>query len=189
MKIVLLRHGRPAVEHTARIHTRDIAHWVDRYNNADLDEESMPSPDTVAIARDCRHVVCSHLRRSLHSAELLQVDSVHLSHERFREAELPFIQRPGIHLSPETWVALLRILWLLGYARNGESLRQSKQRAALCAQDLVTLAQQHQSVLFVGHGFINRFIAQHLLRQGWQGPRSLRQDYWQHADYRLPEQA
>ena len=63
---------------------------------------------------------------------------------------------------------LLRVLWLFGLSKNGESFTQAKNRARLAADNLISLAETHYEVLLVGHGFINHFIAQELKKCGWQ---------------------
>lgn len=68
------------------------------------------------------------------------------------------------------WIVLVRVLWVLGFSRNGESLRNAKKRANHAAARLVELAEEHQQILLVGHGFINYFIAKELRKRGWSGP-------------------
>jgi broad specificity phosphatase PhoE len=58
-------------------------------------------------------------------------------------------------------------------------------RATSAARRLVELSRNSAPVLFVGHGLINRLIAQELLLSGWKGPKSPGHHYWDFALYEL----
>ena len=58
-----------------------------------------------------------------------------------------------------------------------------KMRARAAADELVALATEHRSVLLIGHGFMNRYIAGCLLESGWRGPGSINQGYWSFSSY------
>lgn len=84
------------------------------------------------------------------------------------------------------WVVLLRLLWLFGFSRNGESIVDTKARARQAARRLMELSQQHERVLLIGHGFINYLIARELRAQGWRGPKKPGRRYWEYSVYRPP---
>jgi hypothetical protein len=56
-------------------------------------------------------------------------------------------------------------------------------RAAVAAGALARLADDHQSVVAIGHGWFNRFVARELRRRGWQGPRFVPSGYWSSVTY------
>jgi broad specificity phosphatase PhoE len=68
------------------------------------------------------------------------------------------------------WTAISRTVWLLGYSPNCETISKTKSRAAQGAQRLIELAEKNCYVLFVGHGFINRYISKELLANGVARP-------------------
>jgi len=75
------------------------------------------------------------------------------------------------------------MLWLLGYSKNSESLKESKSRALQSANILIELADKHGRVLFVGHGVYNRLLANELKSMGWSGPKSPGSKYWSFGVY------
>ena len=62
-------------------------------------------------------------------------------------------------------------------------LIEKRVSAKIASEKLIEYAQQHEPILFVCHGFINRFIAQHLLKTGWTGPKSPGKDFWEFGIY------
>ncbi|MEZ5536946.1 MAG: histidine phosphatase family protein [Thiolinea sp.] len=99
------------------------------------------------------------------------------------EAGLPAADWKIIKLSPKIWSVLFRILWLSGYPKNSESFKAAKSRASDAAEKLTEIAQQHDSVLFVGHGVFNRILANELRRQGWSGPKNPGSVHWAFGVY------
>lgn len=182
-RIVLIRHGEPAVPFRGRLRANEIAAWIQSYNDSGIIKSQKPPLNAVAQAAQCEIVVCSHLKRSIESAEALEVSAIHCADELFRELELPFVEWRSIRLPLLVWTGLFRLLWLGGLSRNGESLQRSKERASAGALKLCELAKEHGSVLFVGHGFLNRYIATALLSKGWIGPKRPRAGHWDYSVY------
>jgi hypothetical protein len=108
---------------------------------------------------------------------------VHVTDPLFCESAIPHFGGGSVPLPVGTWVVVLRILWLLGFSRNGESLLDARRRAKLAAERLVELAEKHQNVLLVGHGFINHFIAKELQKSGWLGPSKPGKGFWGYGIY------
>lgn len=183
MKIVLLRHGKPNRIDSGKIKAEEIGLWIESYNSSALDLEFRPTKEAVEAAQHCDYVVCSHLPRSIESANLLAVTEIHLIDEVFREAELPFSYIPWLKLMPMTWGLIFRVLWLCGLKTNSESVVYAKQRAAMGARKLIEIAQTNESVILIGHGFMNRFIAKELLAKGWRGPTNSGKKYWAFGVY------
>lgn len=52
-----------------------------------------------------------------------------------------------------------------------------------CSERLAELASEHGTVLLVGHGSLNWFIARHLKKMGWSGPNKSPRKYWTFAVY------
>jgi broad specificity phosphatase PhoE len=186
MRIVLLRHGRPEFDFQfhRRVPSRDLGDMLQAYNRAELAVDSQPGIETIRLAQSMGYIVCSHLPRSLESAERLQIEEVHESHEQFRECDVPYFGSQFPKLKVKTWVVMLRVLWYLGMSANGESISKLKQRATRCADVLKDRAQEHESVMLVGHGILNHFIARTLRQQGWHGPVLPNAQHWGVTEYR-----
>lgn len=184
MRIILMRHGKPDVSEAKPVAAHEFYQWINAYNQAPLCQQSTPSAEAQRIANECVFTVCSNLSRSQESAHRLGLAIAH-SDEVFREMEMPHGKLSLPKLSPAFWALLFRCLWFLGYARNSESFRAAQIRAVAAAQQLQELARQHQAVIFIGHGLLNRFIAKALLRNGWRGSRNPSPGYWEFGVYEL----
>ena len=102
----------------------------------------------------------------------------------FRETELPTITKLwGIKLKPSIWALILRCLWFGGYSRGCESLSNAKGRAKKASELLVKYAQEHTSVVLIGHGFFNMLIAEELQKTGWKGKRKTSSKHWNCTTY------
>jgi len=184
MKIVLIRHGKPDIPKPGKIRAREVHQWIKSYNAAGLKLDHKPSKEAIEIASNCKVVVCSDLPRSMESARALGVRGIDFTDSMFREARLPYSCFPSPKLSPRIWEVLSRVFWFFGYSSNGESFREAKRRASNGANRLKEIAENTGSVILVGHGFVNRFIAKELLLNGWQGPVSPGKKYWEFGVYK-----
>jgi len=182
MQIVLVRHGKPE-KNSASIHASQIQDWVQQYNSADLDNSSKPPAPLLAVAKLSDVVFSSDLKRSQQSAQLLTT-TTQPGLAIYREVDLPNLRFPSPKLSPSTWVALFRLLWLFGLSKQCESFPKARKRAQFAASQLEQAAQQYGSVMLVGHGLFNRFIAKVLVKQNWLGPSSLGNQYWDYAIFK-----
>ncbi len=183
MKIILLRHGKPDFKIPKYIASKDISKAIDLYNKAGIANDSIPPQESINIAKNAKVIVCSHLPRSLQSAQKLTEKKIYLSDQLFREASLPSSNSLFPKLPPMAWFTIFRILWLLGYTQNGESVTITRQRAKQATKKLIEIAQQHQSVLLVGHGVFNHFIATELKKQGWKASKKSPQKHWEYTSY------
>ncbi len=182
MKITLIRHGKPAFELKGKAKARDIGEIIIRYDLSGIEGE--PPEDAKQRASACHVAVCSDLSRSLESAKALGFADILLSDPVFREIAMPHFNQGSLTLSVGAWGLLLRCLSTVGFSRNGESISMAKQRAQVAASTLIEVAHEHQSVLLVGHGFVNYFIAQELLARNWVGPTKPGRGYWEYGVYR-----
>ncbi|MEI8574055.1 hypothetical protein U737_12715 [Methylomonas sp. LW13] len=182
MEITLIRHGKPAFELKGKVKARDIGEIVSCYDLSGIADE--PPEHAKQRASACHIAVCSDFIRSLESAKALGFADVLLSDPVFREIAVPHFKQGGLTMSVGAWGLLLRCLSTMGFSRNGESLAMAKQRAQVAASLLIDLAHEHQSVLLVGHGFVNYFIAQALLARNWVGPAKPGGGYWEYGVYR-----
>ncbi|MFZ2268032.1 MAG: hypothetical protein WAV95_10710 [Azonexus sp.] len=180
MQIILMRHGRPAIDGQQGLSARAYGAWIKRYNAAAIDPASPPPAAAIRQARLARHVQCSTLPRSVGSAAALGI-SAHGQDAAFRELDMPHADWCFPILPVGLWSVLFRLAWVLGYHRHTESFAAARARAAACAETLSQLAAVHGSVLFIGHGALNWFIARVLRRAGWQSPDGAPRQHWQYA--------
>ena len=181
-EIALLRHGKPKALSSAPISACQFSEWISRYDDSGIAENSAPAKANLEYANKCDVLVCSSLPRSIQSAELLSSDQPLVSDKLFCEAGMPCAQRKTLKLPPKVWAVLFRVFWYFGYSRNSESYSDARKRASMAAHKLVALAEEHRSVMLVGHGIINRLIARELKSLGWSGPANPGSLYW---DYRI----
>lgn len=179
LQIVLVRHGKPQ-RNNAKIRASQMQDWVQQYNSAALASETNPPAALMEIARHSEFIISSDLKRSRQSAQMLG-DTVDQGHAIYREIDLPHLRFPSPRLSPATWVAVFRLLWLLGVSLQCESFRGAKKRAQFAANQLEQAAQQHHTVILVGHGLFNRFIAKALVKQNWHGTSHSGSRYWDYV--------
>ncbi len=181
-KIILVRHGEPDVKIADKISGNEIAHFLDSYNEANIKIISLPPLDLKSLVHDCV-IVCSDLNRSLSSASACGltpsiIDSV------FCESIPPHFQNDWMKFSPKQWLVMSRLLWMIGFSKNGESLKETKQRANKAVDILVSSSLEEDVVLF-GHGLFNIMIAKELKSRGYKGPRIPAKKYWEYGIYTL----
>jgi broad specificity phosphatase PhoE len=184
MKICLVRHGRPKPASSERVSSQGfLESWLREFDATGIDPWAHPPEGAMDRARQCKAVVTSPLQRAHDSARLLFPDRSILVEPSLREFALPSLPLPFITLAPETWVALCRALWFVGYCRGTESITEARARARRGAELLQRIAGHNGSVAFVGHGMINTFIARELRQMGWQGPTIPGRKHWDVSVY------
>jgi broad specificity phosphatase PhoE len=181
MPITLIRHGRPRYQLKGYAKARELPSIAKHYDAAGIHDT--PPRMTVEVLSGYDIVVCSHLRRSLESASALGIKAVDVSDPLFAETVIPHFSRGPFVLPLAVWIVLLRILWLLGFTANGESLASARSRAEQAAERLIGMAQDDKHVVLVGHGLFNYLIAGVLLNNGWAGPKRPGRDYWEYGTY------
>lgn len=181
MRIVLIRHGKPKLPDFTRIKSAEMSRWIDAYNSANICGSSAPDESVMTLAQACSYIVCSDLSRSLCSAKILKLEDIQLISKEFREAGLPYNAIPWLRLSPNAWAVIFRLLWFMGFSSNSESFNDFKLRAKHCTMALEKAASENRDVIFVGHGFMNRFIAKNLLANGWSEHTKGGRGYWGEA--------
>lgn len=185
MQIFLMRHGKPKIEKHLRLNAAEFGAWVEKYNASGIDTEHTPPQGAIEQASQCAVTVCSHLPRSLESARALGIECIGICDATFREMDMPYAKWPFPKLSLPMWSVFFRLAWAFGYSANVESFKAAKERARRCAEHLAGLATAHGSVLFVGHGSINWFIARHLKSMGWFCSEKPPRKYWEFSVYRI----
>ncbi|MDH5728818.1 MAG: histidine phosphatase family protein [Gammaproteobacteria bacterium] len=178
-KIILLRHGKPIFELKGAVRARDLPIIASSYDCSGIADR--PANTTISALSESKFIVCSSLKRSVDSAKALGHTEIHLTDELFCESAIPHFETGAIKLPIIVWVFILRLFWLFGFSRNGESLTQARSRAKKAAASLTQLATEHRQVLFVGHGLINSLIARELRKTGWRGSSNPSRTYWEYS--------
>jgi broad specificity phosphatase PhoE len=183
--VVLARHGKPVWDEKTPIAGSELAEWVRGRDAAPIDpSDPPPSAELLRIARSCRLLTTSQLRRSIESAKV--VAAPHLTPQVnpvFQEVSTPTEIHSGLRMPPKAWKAVARSAWYSGWSPGVESFAEARRRARLAAMILIELASAHQSVLLVGHGIFNGLIGRRLRRAGWRGPRLRPRRLWAFAVY------
>jgi broad specificity phosphatase PhoE len=179
-RIILMRHGRPLLQHARLVTPAGLRGWIDAYDRAQVDQGGVPRK-VLALARGADLVVSSSAARALSSLRALGLDP-DVVDGVFREADLPAGRWPAPLLPVQLWAACFRLRWLMGYHDGGESFAAARLRARDGAARLAALAESG-SVLLMGHGLMNRLIARELAACGWQGRRAGPRGYWSSAVY------
>ena len=185
---MIQRHGVPDTGNWEKILSKEMPKWIKVYNEAGVKEDYSPCSHSVSHVKNS-FVVCSTLQRSRHSAKLLQVNNAK-SYSLFCEVELPVINIPFVKFTPHVWSMIFRVFWFVGISKKTESKAQIAKRVSLACKTLEELAQKHTQVHLVGHGIMNRLIAQQLLKSGWkseevpEGKKYYGFSYWEYSEFR-----
>ncbi|PUB09979.1 histidine phosphatase family protein [Paenisporosarcina sp. OV554] len=187
MEISLIRHGKSQLTENDRITCLEFKKWVERYDCNGVFEVSKHPSETLEIMETAKIVITSDLKRSVESAKLLNPKVKTIPDPLFRETELPTSSMKlfDLKLRPSIWAVILRLLWFSGYSNECESLSTAKLRAKKASQQLIDYADEHRSVVLVGHGFFNMLIATELQKKGWKGKRKTGAKHWNCTTYSL----
>jgi broad specificity phosphatase PhoE len=181
LKIILMRHGKPNIDNSLRLNALAFGVWVEQYNAAGLDADDLPPREAVEQAGLASFIVCSDLPRSLESARRLGIKRIDLSSFSFREFDMPSSTWRFPVLPLSLWLLFFRLAWMFGYSPHVESFKSAKARVHHCAEQLVNLASIHDTVLFVGHGWLNWLLVKYLKRLGWRLAKKPKGRYWRHC--------
>ena len=180
MEIVLLRHGKPRIDLNGYLSVKELKQRVNDYNKSGIQS----SPDKEFKNKFSDHfVICSDLVRSTESAKELGLNNIHLSDVLFKEADLPHFDNNFLKLPVAGWLVLLRVLWLFGFKKNGESFLRAKERSKCAAEKLIALSQHNEKIIVVGHGLMNRLIGKQLQKKGWIEVERIGKRFWEFRRY------
>jgi broad specificity phosphatase PhoE len=140
---------------------------VDEYNLAPIVADEMPH-ELKALVQSASIVFASSLARSRRTAELLARGQPVASDSIYDEAPLPSPWAAGPYLPIRLWFAVMRVLWMLGWASGPEPCRQARLRARRAAENLIRASGPDRLVVLVGHGVFMTLIASELERNGWR---------------------
>ena len=182
-RIILARHGRPAIDLAARVSGVEFTDWLRDYDAAPVDAGLPPPPALVEIARTASEIATSEMRRSVESAAQLAPMVTPRTDPDLHEAPVPTRPALPVRLRASVWLRLMRVAWFCGWSPGVESFREARARARRACEQLSQTAFDEGHVLFVGHGMLNGLISRELRRKGWSGPTLPGRDYWSYGVY------
>ena len=186
MRIVLIRHGRPAIQTAPRTSHRGFASYIDDYEAAGLDPLSAPPEEIQDLVSELTAVYTSDRPRSTGSAKALAPNAELIADPLFAEAPLASPRIPLLRMKVPKWAVVARILWHAGYHPEIENYRKAKHRAAEAADILIKRATAEGATALVAHGYFNLMIGRELRRRDFRKTGSHRVKYWNAVIYELP---
>ena len=185
VRIVLARHGEPALSRKVKLAPLDYLFWWGKYEEGSLKPGQTPPADLVDIAQKADIIIASTRPRSIESAQAVCNGRAFSSDPLFIEAPLPPPPFPGfVRLPPREWGFFSRVWWWYFNHHGGQENRaEATLRAAEAARQLAEMADQGRNILVVAHGFFNVMIGQELKRLGWKSVKDQGYNYWAQKHY------
>ena len=183
MRIILIRHGRPNIATALRTSHREFRRYIDDYEEAGLDPESMPPEELQDLLSELDAVYTSERKRSVDSARALAPHAELIADPLFAEAPLASPPIPLLRMRVPKWAVMARILWHAGYHPEIENYRRAKHRAVHAADILIKRARQDGAAALVAHGYFNFIIGRELRRRGFKKSGSHRAHFWNSVIY------
>ena len=175
MEIVLIRHGKPTAATYPCVNASGFANWVRKYNHSGIAFGNQPENDMSDKFTE-HYIVSSNLKRAIQSTQICFNKMPSETFKIFREMEIPRYKLP-FTLKASYWLYLNRILWTCGLKGSFESYSAAKKRAKIAGDKLIELANEHDKVVVVSHGYVNFFIRRYLSSNGWNLKEKSSQ-YW-----------
>jgi broad specificity phosphatase PhoE len=185
MRIILVRHGRPAISTKHRTGHHGFSAYIDAYEAAGLDPTSAPPDEVQDLVEGLSPIYTSDRPRSQDSARALAPEAELIADPLFVEAPLASPRIPLVHFGVPAWAVMARILWHAGYHPEIENYRRSKQRAKKAADILTTRAKADGVAVLVAHGYFNAIIGRELRRRGFLRQGAHRVRYWNAVVYEI----
>ena len=182
-RIILVRHGKPAIEVSPRTGHHGFRRYIDEYEEAGLDPASAPPDELRDLVNGLEAVFTSGSPRSDESARSLLPEADLIVDPLFAEAPLAAPRLPLIKMKVPKWAVMARLLWHAGYHPEIENYRRAKHRANEAAEILMSRAQSNGAVALVAHGYFNAMIGRVLRKRGFRRLGSHRARFWNAVIY------
>lgn len=182
-RIILVRHGRPAIETAPRTGHHGFRSYIDDYEAAGLDPGSAPPEELQDLVGELAAVFTSGKARAHESAKALAPNAELIADPLFVEAPLASPRIPLLRMKVPKWAVVSRILWHAGYHPEIEDYRRAKARASDAADILMARAREEGRAALVAHGYFNLMIGRELRRRGFVKSGSHRAHYWNAVIY------
>jgi broad specificity phosphatase PhoE len=182
-RIILIRHGQPAIPLRPRTSHREFGAYIDAYEEAGLDPASLPPREIADLVREITQVFTSGRPRAHESARKLAPHAALMVDSLFAEAPLASPRIPLLRMRVPKWAVVARILWHAGYHPGIENYREARARAREAANILMAKVMDGGAVVLVAHGYFNAMIGRQLRRRGFHRTGSHRVHYWNAVIY------
>lgn len=185
-RIVIVRHGRPALDRNAgpRLDWRGYRAWWANYEVGSLAPGQAPPERLLRAAGGAAAIFASERPRAIETARAIAAGREVTADPLFNEAALPPPRWPApVRCLPKTWNKIARVAWLLGHSDGDEGRRDAERRAARAAERLEREASGGGDVVLAAHGWFNRMIRPELIRRGWRCVRDGGDAYWSFRVY------
>ncbi|MEJ0042463.1 MAG: hypothetical protein WDM81_09705 [Rhizomicrobium sp.] len=186
MRIVLIRHGRPAISTSPRTSHNGFRSYIDDYEAAGLDPDSVPPEELQDLVKELTAIHTSDRPRSTGSAKALAPNAELIADPLFAEAPLASPRIPLLRMKVPKWAVMARILWHAGLSPRDRELPQGQAPRREAADILMARAAEEGATALVAHGYFNLMIGRELRRRGFRRTGSHRVTYWNAVIYELP---
>ena len=183
LRIILIRHGQPAIALAPRTGHHGFRDYIDAYEAAGLEPSSLPPEELQGLVKDLGAVFTSGKPRAHQSAARLAPHAQLIADPLFVEAPLASPPLPLLKLQVPKWAVMSRILWHMGFTPGIENYRRARHRAAQAADILVGRAQGTGAAALVAHGYFNWMIGRQLRRRGFVKRGTHQARYWNTVIY------
>ena len=182
-RIILVRHGRPAIALSPRTSHHGFRTYIDAYEAAGLDPESLPPDELSDLVKELGHIFTSDRPRSHESAKALAPHATLEADPLFAEAPLASQRIPRLKLRVPKWAVVARVIWHAGYTPELENYRKAKHRAGQAADILIEKVRNGGAAALVAHGYFNAMIGRQLRQRGFTRTGAHRVRYWNAVTY------
>lgn len=182
-RVILIRHGQPAIALSPRASHREFGAYIDAYEAAGLDPSSLPPRQIADLVRELSFVFTSGRPRARESARILAPHAELVVDPLFAEAPLASPRLPLIRMEVPKWAVVARLLWHAGYHPEIENYATARTRAGKAADILTAKVMDGGAVALVAHGYFNAMIGRQLRRRGWSRTGNHRVHYWNAVIY------
>lgn len=183
LRIILIRHGRPALPIAPRESHHGFRHYIDAYEAAGLDPLDTPPEELRELVSSLARLFTSHKKRAHESARALAPNAELTIDPLFVEAPLAGPRIPLLRMRVSKWAVIARVLWHAGHHPDIENYRKTKHRAAEAADVLLRDASEQGTAALVAHGYFNLLIGHELRRRGFQKVGTHRAQFWNAVRY------
>jgi hypothetical protein len=114
-RIILIRHGQPAIMLSPRTGHHGFRAYIDAYEEAGLDPQSAPPEELRDLVKELSGIFTSSRPRAADSARLLAPGAELVVDPLFAEAPLAAPKIPLLKMRVQKWAVVARLLWHAGY--------------------------------------------------------------------------
>ncbi|HTQ13504.1 MAG TPA: histidine phosphatase family protein [Rhizomicrobium sp.] len=183
LRIVLIRHGQPAIDPAPVTGRHGFRHYIDAYEASGLDPASAPPEELQDLVAEIGNVFTSGRKRADESARALAPGAELTVNPLFAEAPLASPPIPLLKMKVTKWAVVSRVLWYAGFNPRIENYRRARRRAAAAADILIDRARRDGTAVLVAHGYFNYLIGAMLRRRGFRQTGSHKARYWNDVVY------